>query len=120
LIFHPIPDESADRMNAHVDWLGVTVTPPEGKPIQWAFHELQNAFGLSVTKIRNVGWNGYMHRADVGRFGLVAWGGKAQPGTVHIEINGMGCARIEDWQKIESWGNQDWPESPTSIVLTRT
>jgi phage replication initiation protein len=120
LVFHPIPDKSASRTNAHVDWLGLTVTPPEGKPIQWVFHELQNAFGLSVTKIRNAGWNGYLHRADIGRFGLVAWGGKAQRGTVHIEINGMGCAHIEDWQKIESWGNQDWPKSPTSIELTRT
>jgi hypothetical protein len=78
-IFLPIPDESSNRMNAHVDWLGVTVTPPEGKPIHWGFHEMQNAFGLSVTKIRDVGWNGYMHRADASRFGLVAWVARHNP-----------------------------------------
>lgn len=104
ILFHPIPDESSDASIAHVDWLGITLRLPDEKSIQWLFQELKSVFGLPVTHIKNAGWNGYLHRAEMGKHGLVAWGGKAQRGTAHIEITGMGCAQILDWQKVELWG----------------
>jgi phage replication initiation protein len=107
-VFHPIPNEAASFSVAHVDWLGITLSPPNGKSIDWLFDELRTVFDLSVTEIKNSGWNGYKQRAELGRYGLVAWGGKAQRGTIHVEINGMGCAQISDWEKIQSWGMQHY------------
>jgi DNA relaxase NicK len=104
LLFHPIPNESARTNTAHIDWLGITLRLPESKGIQWLFQELKTVFGLSVTHVKSVGWNGYDHRAEMGNHGLIAWGGKAQRGTAHIEITGAGCAQILDWASIESWG----------------
>jgi phage replication initiation protein len=103
-ISHPIPRESSSSFVAHVDWLGITLALSEGKALSWLFQELHSIFGLGVTQTKNAGWNGYSHRAELGRYGLIAWGGKAQRGTAHIEINGMGCAQILDWKKIEAWG----------------
>jgi phage replication initiation protein len=105
-LFQPIPDESASPTIAHVDWLGITLRLPEGKTINWLFQELHSVFGLAVTHIKNVGWNGYEHRAEMGKHGLVAWGGKFQRGTSHIEITGTGCTQITDWEKVQAWGMQ--------------
>lgn len=106
ILLHPIPNESANVEVAHVDWLGFSLRLPEGKAIHWLFDELKSVFGLLVTQIKSAGWNGYDHRAEMGKHGLVAWGGKAQRGTVHVEVNGTGCAQILDWKKIASWGVQ--------------
>jgi phage replication initiation protein len=106
ILLHPIPNESVNVTVAHVDWLGLTLRLPDGKGIHWLFDELQSVFGLPVTKIKSAGWNGYDRRAEMGKHGLVAWGGKAQRGTAHVEVNGMGCAQIVDWAKVQSWGVQ--------------
>lgn len=106
ILLHPIPDESSIPTVAHVDWLGVSILLEEGKGIEWLFREVHAVFGLSVTQVKNAGWNGYSHRADIGKHGLVAWGGKAQRGTAHIEINGTGCTHIPDWETISLWGTR--------------
>lgn len=106
ILLHPIPNESSNASIAHVDWLGITLSLPVDKGIHWLFQELHSVFGLSVTQIKSAGWNGYDRRAEMGKFGLVAWGGKAQRGTAHIEINGTGCSHISEWEKVRSWGVQ--------------
>jgi len=117
LLFHPIPNDESHHTVAHVDWLGITLRLPEGKGIDWLFQELKSVFDLAVTRVRHTGWNGYLHRADIGKLGLVAWGGKAQRGTAHIEINGTGCAHISDWRQVQSWGTQHFARI-TRIDLT--
>lgn len=106
ILLHPIPNESANVEVAHVDWLGFSLRLPEGKAIHWLFDEMKSVFGLLVTQIKNAGWNGYDHRAEMGKHGLIAWGGKAQRGTVHVEVNGTGCTQILDWERIAAWGRQ--------------
>jgi len=108
LQFHPVPNESTSQSIAHIDWLGFTLVPPKGKALDWLFQELRNAFDLCVTEVKNAGWNGYTHHAVLGRFGIVAWGGKAQRSTIHVEINGTGCAHIKDWISIEDWSRQQF------------
>lgn len=50
------------------------------------------------------GWNGYTHRVDLGSYGLVAYGGKSQKGSVHVQINGQGCKQVNNWERVFSWG----------------
>jgi phage replication initiation protein len=40
---------------------------------------------------------------DLGGFGLLAYGGEHQRGTVHLELNANGCARIKDWNALRVW-----------------
>jgi phage replication initiation protein len=50
------------------------------------------------------GWYGYQHRINLGPFGLLAFGGKAQRGTYHVELNGHACRAIQDWNAARLWG----------------
>lgn len=50
------------------------------------------------------GWNGYAFRVDLGVYGLVAYGGASQRGTIHVQISGKGCCLIQDWLKVYTWG----------------
>lgn len=104
IVLHPLPSETHSPSVAHVDWLGFTLKLSEEKIKGWLFKELATVFRLHVTEIKKAGWNGYTQRAELGEFGIVAWGGKAQRGTVHVEINGTGCTRIADWTLVRSWG----------------
>jgi phage replication initiation protein len=49
------------------------------------------------------GWQGYDTRIDLGSFGLLGYGGEHQRGTVHLELNAHGCARIQDWNAVRVW-----------------
>lgn len=49
------------------------------------------------------GWQGYAIRLDLGPFGLLAYGGEFQRGTVHLELNAHGCAGIQDWNALRVW-----------------
>lgn len=100
---HPVPDETAPPYAAHVDWLGFTLVPPPGMALAWVLQEVERLTTLAVTEIRTAGWNGYMQSARLGEFGIIAWGGRHQRSTV--EINGTGCARIQDWRGLAAWGN---------------
>ncbi|WP_052452410.1 replication initiation factor domain-containing protein [Noviherbaspirillum autotrophicum] len=104
VVFHPIPSNTSCSSVAHVDWLGFTLSLAEERVRSWLFKELVSVFRLPVSEIKKSGWNGYTQCAKLGDFGIVAWGGKAQRGTVHVEINGTGCARIADWAKVQAWG----------------
>jgi DNA relaxase NicK len=73
--------------------------------LEWFFGELERVFGLPMTKPRPGGWMGYKQSAWLGDYGLVAWGGIHQRGTLHAEINGQGCAQVKDWIGVAAWGN---------------
>jgi phage replication initiation protein len=52
---------------------------------------------------RSVGWQGYDTRVDLGGLGLLGYGGEYQRGTIHLELNAHGCARIDDWNAVRVW-----------------
>ncbi|NGY05353.1 replication initiation factor domain-containing protein [Solimonas terrae] len=86
---------------AHVDWFACTFRAPTTE-----FYDVLASMFLiprSTWLNREGGWNGYKHRVDLGGFGLLAYGGDAQRGTEHLELNGHGCARIQDWNAIRVW-----------------
>jgi phage replication initiation protein len=91
---------------AHVDWLGFTVRPPANGGLQWIADQLERVFGITPEMWQQTrrGWMGYLHRVDLTGLGLLAHGGKAQKGTVHVELSGAGCAHIRDWAAVEQWG----------------
>lgn len=105
VIFHPVPYVFGNPIAAHVDWLGFTLTPPDRYGLEWVFEEIRRLTGLGVTKHRSHGWNGYTMSAALGDFGFIAWGGKHQRATIHVEINGTGCGIVEDWAGLAALGN---------------
>lgn len=90
---------------AHIDWVGVTLPIPEGveNVPSWAVVQLAR-FGFSNLTNKRKGWFGYKHQHVIDDdCGLVAFGGKAQKNTLHIELTGKGCAVVPDWAGLRSW-----------------
>jgi DNA relaxase NicK len=106
-IFLPIPDETKPENIAHIDWLAFTIKGNGSREEHLSFRETLNGlFNISPSEWKGTksGWNGYKHRVNLGCYGLLAYGGKAQKNTTHIEINGHGCALVNDWEQIYEWG----------------
>lgn len=94
-----------DSHKAHIDWLGLTLPIPEGvgNVASWAVVELAR-FGFSSLTDKHKGWFGYRHQQSIDDdCGLIAYGGEAQRGTLHIELTGKGCKVIEDWPALRAW-----------------
>lgn len=101
-----------DEQIAHIDWLAFTLTPMQeisDEPIPWLRDHLVSVFGLPDISITSTGkgWNGYSTRFNIGEnaeYGLIAYGGAKQRGTLHVELNASACAFVPDWQLIQKWG----------------
>ncbi len=91
---------------ALIDWLSVSVIPPEGSGLDWTANVLSTVFGIGrdCWQVTGSGWFGYRQRINLGEWGLLAHGGERQRGTVHFELNAHACARISDWQAVRDWG----------------
>jgi DNA relaxase NicK len=97
---------------AHNDWLAFTFTPPPEaakSPVPWLLPQLREIFGLPefTAKSTGKGWNGYSNRVELGdnsHYGLIAFGGEKQRGTVHVELNACVCALVSDWHTVQQWG----------------
>lgn len=112
---------------AHIDWLAFTCIPPDDvyrgdiactHPtsvdflFRWLVPPMLAALGLPITSIglqpTGRGWNGYTQRwnivGDNGGYGLIAFGGNGQHGTVHVELNATACAHVPNWQSVQQWG----------------
>jgi DNA relaxase NicK len=97
---------------AHIDWLAFTLIPSLGaeeNPILWLLPQLREIFSLPdfVAQSLGKGWNGYTNRVNLGdgaRYGLIAYGGEKQRGTVHVELNAMACAHVSSWHTVQQWG----------------
>jgi len=105
---------SAPLQTAHIDWLSFTLTPPPEalqEPIPWVlpqvFKLLDPHNSLTVPcVITGNGWNGYTNLVKIGEkeeYGLIAYGGEKQRGTVHVVLKGMACSHILDWQSVQQW-----------------
>lgn len=101
-----------DAQAAHIDWLAFTITPPPEAahaPIPWLLPQLFDVFGLPafLAQTTGKGWNGYKQRVNLGEnseYGLIAFGGDKQRGTVHVELNASACAHISNWHTVQQWG----------------
>lgn len=101
-------DERVRCGAAFVDWLAFTVTPPaqERNALTWIRDALLVFFCVPGERWKSTGrgWNGYEHRMNLDEFGLLAYGGKQQRGTIHVELNAHACRRIQDWNAVRLWG----------------
>lgn len=105
---------SAPPQTALIDWLAFTLTlPPEAAqfphPIAWLLNQLIELLNLPPVSFERTGkgWNGYTERLNIGensRYGLIAFGGDHQRGTVHVELNARACALVPDWYILQQWG----------------
>jgi DNA relaxase NicK len=100
-------DESSVRKTSIIDHLSFTYRST-GKfnadsPLWIALLDVFNIPPDDWTGSKN-GWNGYEKRIDLGRWGMVAFGGESQKNTVHVQINGQGCKKVQDWGRVCEWG----------------
>lgn len=101
---NPFPPEPPQGPLAHIDYFAFTVTPPDGKGLDWLFPQLVELFHVREAKPTGKGWMGYTTRHDLGGHGLLAHGGERQRGTIHVELTGAGCMHVPDWPKVMEWG----------------
>jgi len=94
-------ESCTENTTAHIDWFACTFLPG-GTNVATI---IESVFLLPRAdwKQREGGWQGYATRFDLGDSGLLAYGGEHQRGTVHLELNAHGCARIRDWNAVRVW-----------------
>lgn len=106
------PSRTVDLRNtkAFIDFLGFTYFPDKLAADEFPLKdELKNAlidiFNIPVFgwKRAKSGWQGYENRIQLDCYGLIAFGGISQKGTIHVELSGNGCAQIEDWVLVHDW-----------------
>lgn len=130
ITLHPIPLESAPPQVAHVDWFAFTMRPQKGEDAAWLVQQLPQLLGVATAipysqgkrkgkrKTKSNGWGGYDHRyilsdGQEADYGLLAYGGEFQRGTLHLELNAQGCALVPDWERVKAWGEQH------NVTITR-
>lgn len=106
-VLEPVfPDGQPTVATALIDWLSFSVVPPAGEGLDWIADLLADLFGIlrSEWKPTGRGWFGYVQRIDLGEYGLLAYGGERQRGTIHVELNAHACARVQHWAAVRTWG----------------
>ncbi len=83
-----------------IDYLSFTVP---GGDVGEIVLEAQAFLGVPDVEDRGRGMHGYSASVDLGGYGVVAYGGEAQRGTVLVSINGEGCRRIADFGRVRRW-----------------
>ena len=87
---------------AFIDWLGFTV---RGLTLDDLHCALQHAFGLTNLPWTetNKGWSGYEKKVELGQYGWIAHGGKAQQGTINIQLRPVACRQFKHLAPILNW-----------------
>ena len=96
-----IRGETSVSLPVCIDYLSFTVP---GGDVGAVIGEAQALLGVPEVEDRGRGMFGYRASVDLGGYGLVAYGGEAQRGTVLVSINGEGCRRIADYGRVRAWG----------------
>lgn len=102
-LYVPRPCATASPRAAIIDWLAFTVHLKAHYDLKALAADLLGLFGVSRTGDSGHGWNGYSHRAMLGDYGMMAWGGAQQCDTAYVSLNAHGCALVADWEPIEAW-----------------
>lgn len=102
-----------NKPTAFIDWFAFTLTPPPGFGLGWLAPFLMTLFSIPGMVSTGKGWFGYKERFDLGGSGLLAYGGESQRGSIHVELNSLGCSRVPDWGVV-----RDWCES-LGVAITR-
>ena len=95
-----IRGESPLSLPVCLDYFSFTVP---GGDVVAILREAQAFLGIQSVEDRKRGMFGYRASADLGGYGVVAYGGEAQRGTVLVSINGEGCRRIADFGRVRGW-----------------
>lgn len=83
-----------------LDYLSFTVP---GGDVDAIAREACAFLGLESMEERKGGMFGYSSSANLRGYGVIAYGGSAQRGTVLVSINGEGCRRVADFGRVRSW-----------------
>lgn len=107
IVTPPNADESPVRKISKIDYLSFTYRHSgqfdQDSPLWKAILEIFNIPYEGWT-LASGGWNGYEKRIDLGRWGMVAFGGESQKNTVHVQINAHGCNEVKKWDLVCEWG----------------
>lgn len=95
-----IRGESPLSLPVCLDYFSFTVP---GGDVASILREAQEFLGLQSVEDRRRGMFGYRASVDLGGYGVVAYGGEAQRGTVLVSVNGEGCRRIADFGRVRRW-----------------
>lgn len=66
-------------------------------------NEAMQFLGVPEATDRKRGLFGYLSSVDLGGYGVIAYGGENQRGTVLVSINGEGCRRIAHFSQLREW-----------------
>jgi phage replication initiation protein len=96
-----------ENASALVDWLGFTLHLPAMQGERWLEEVVQTVFRVPREGwiSSDKGWYGYTQHLKLGPYGFLAFGGATQKETYHVELNAHGCARIQDWNAVQLWGD---------------
>ena len=95
-----IRGETSVSLPVCIDYLSFTVA---GGDVGAIVLEAQAFLGVPVVEDRGRGLFGYRSSVDLGGYGIVAYGGEAQRGTIFVSITGEGCRRIADLGRVRTW-----------------
>jgi phage replication initiation protein len=101
---------------AHIDWFACTLSTAD----KTTYDDEQIIFISALLRFLAVkesqivetdkGWFGYTNMAKIMspdglvNYGLLAYGGESQKGSIHVELNAQGCAAVVSWEEIVEWG----------------
>lgn len=116
--FPPEVSQNPPGATAHIDWFACSLpvtekTPTDVEDGQLLFIvQLLNLLNIGDAQIIDTdkGWFGYTNMSKIVspdgsvNYGLLAYGGESQNGSIHIELNAQGCASIVCWEEVAEWG----------------
>ncbi len=102
--------QTAKRAQTHhkvafIDWLGFTV---KGLSLDALHRALLTTFQLPDMPWveTDKGWSGYDKKVELGSYGWIAHGGKAQAGTINIQLRPSACRQFGPLAPILAWAEQ--------------
>ncbi len=123
--FPPEDTKTPTNTTAHVDWFACTLstsgqTTHDDEQLIFIV-ELLRLLCISDAQIKDTdkGWFGYTNMSKIVspdgsvNYGLLAYGGESQNGSVHVELNAQGCAAVTCWEEVAEWGRS------RNAVITR-
>jgi phage replication initiation protein len=121
----PPDTENLKGKTAHIDWFACTLNVLDKTSYAdeqlFFISELLRFLAIKESQLveTDKGWFGYTDMAKIMspdglvNYGLIAYGGESQKGSIHVEVNAQGCAAVVCWEEIAEWGEK------RNAVITR-